>query len=109
MKNEKWLDDITGADLQKNFEYYLQNIDNQEIMDQLKWENPRLYDIVHRIDYILSFSNKQPIGKCPECGAEIIVDKDACEEYCRECGLVTRNSYPYVASQKYDLPYGIRL
>ena len=53
MKNEKWLDDITGADLQKNFEYYLQNIDNYEIMDMLKWENPRLYDIVHRSEYIL--------------------------------------------------------
>ena len=107
MKNET-LDD-TGADLQNNLDYYLQHIDNQEIMSKLKWENPILYETVQRINYLLSFANKEPIYNCPECGAEIEVDKDLCEEYCSQCGLITRNSYPYIAGQKYTLPYGIRL
>lgn len=106
MKNEN-VNDATKKEI--NLSYYLKHTGNPEIMSELRWENPSLYLLVRRLDYILSFSNKEPIYKCPECGADIEVDKDLCEEYCTRCGLVTRNDYPYVASQKYILPYGIRL
>lgn len=60
--------------------------------------------------YINTFINHQPLDTCPECGSEIkYSSEDEDETYCTKCGLVTSGSYPYVAGQKIDFPYGIRL
>lgn len=45
---------------------------------------------------------------CPECGKHTIkLDEEKCEEYCTQCGYITRASSRYVAGNKYDLPYGL--
>jgi len=68
-----------------------------------KWLNPRRY-------YIQSFLNHESLAYCPECQGEIeYSSEDEDEAYCTQCGLVTSASIRYVAGQKIDLPYGIRL
>ena len=69
-----------------------------------KWLNPRKY-------YINSFLNHESLKNCPECGGEIEYSSpdDEDEAYCINCGLITSASIQYVAGQKIDLPYGIRL
>jgi len=48
------------------------------------------------------------IDKCPNCKTLTIVrSENGSEEYCTQCGLITRASYDYVAGIKFDLPYGI--
>ena len=45
---------------------------------------------------------------CPECGTRTItLDQDKCEEYCTQCGYITRAATRYVAGNKIDLPYGL--
>lgn len=77
-------------------------------MDELKWEDPYFYDTIIRLHYIKQMQNHDNIYMCPECQGDIITD-EAGEEYCNECGLITRNCYPYTAGTKYELPYGLRL
>lgn len=68
-----------------------------------KWLNPRKY-------YIDSFLNHDSLRYCPECHHEIEYNtEDEDEAYCTYCGLVTSASIRYVAGQKIDLPYGLRL
>jgi len=46
---------------------------------------------------------------CVECfSTEFIIDEDY-EIKCKNCGLVHSNSYPYVAGEKIDLPWGLIL
>ena len=71
--------------------------------NEKKWLNPRRY-------YINSFLNHESLRYCPECGGEIeYSSEDEDEASCTGCGLVTSASISYVAGQKIDLPYGIRL
>ena len=88
--------------------YYLKHIGNIKMMGELKRDNRELYDKVHRLHYILSFANKEPIWKCPECGEDINVDEFG-EEYCPRCGLITRTHTNYNAGIQIKLPYGIKL
>ena len=45
---------------------------------------------------------------CEEChSTRIKTDKDACEVYCLDCGLVHQASIDYVAGNKIDLPWGL--
>lgn len=68
-----------------------------------KWLNPRKY-------YLNSFLNHESLRYCPECGGEVeYSSEDEDEAYCTECGLITSASIRYVAGNKIDLPYGIRL
>ena len=68
-----------------------------------KWVNPRGY-------FINSFLNHTSLKHCPECGGEVeYSSEDEDEAYCTECGLITSASIQYVAGNKIDLPYGIRL
>lgn len=46
---------------------------------------------------------------CPDCGAETRVDMDRCEAYCKECGLVTQATIPYVGVKKVSYMYGLLL
>ena len=68
-----------------------------------KWLHPRQY-------FLDSFLNHKPLNKCPECGHQIeYTDEDETEAYCTHCGLIVASSIQYVAGQKIDLPYGLRL
>ena len=87
--------------------YYLENIDDSEIMNELRWEDPYLYIQILRLHYIDSLQNKENIYQCPICRGEIITDNLG-EEYCCVCGLVTRTPYPYVAGQKIHVDYGLK-
>lgn len=112
MKNEGTEHEPTKENLgpQNLLEYYLDNLDNEEIMEELRWENPSLFRKIQRIHYIDSLRSKEPTGKCPECKSKtIIVDNDTCEEYCENCGLVTRNNYPYVAGIQHELYWGLKI
>lgn len=45
---------------------------------------------------------------CPHCGTRtIILDEEKCEEYCTQCGTITRAASRYVAGKKIDLHYGL--
>ncbi|MCR5027014.1 MAG: hypothetical protein K6A34_06205 [Methanobrevibacter sp.] len=45
---------------------------------------------------------------CPECKTRtIVLDKEKCEEYCINCGTITRASSRYVAGKQVDLAYGL--
>lgn len=69
-----------------------------------KWLHPRTH-------YIDTFLNHKSLKYCPECNGEIEYTNpdDQDEAYCTKCGLVTSASIRYVAGQKIDLPYGLRL
>ena len=69
-----------------------------------KWLHPRTH-------YIDTFLNHESLKYCPECNGEIEYSStdDEDEAYCTKCGLVTSASIRYVAGQKIDLPYGLRL
>lgn len=109
MKNDNLTSD-TDEELKENnpIKYYLKHIGNQKVMAELKRTDKDLYDKVQRLDYILSFANKEPIWKCPECKEHINIDEWG-EEYCPECGLITRTHYKYNAGIQIRLPYGIKL
>ena len=45
---------------------------------------------------------------CPECGTRtIVLDNEKCEEYCTQCGYITRAASRYIAGEKICLPYGL--
>lgn len=108
MKNENTLYYEQKLYEENPIRYYLKHIGNQKIMGELKRTDRELFDKVHRIHYIRSFSNKDPIWKCPECGQDIELDEWG-EEYCSKCGLVTRSHTNYNAGIQIYLPYGIKL
>ena len=95
--------ELTFPDLIK---YYLENYD-KEIIDTLRWEDPYLYETIVRLHYISQLKNKHNLHKCPECRGTISSDEQG-EEFCTDCGLVTRTFYLYVAGQKITLPYGLK-
>ena len=112
MKNDKGkLQNIKNEHLKTTdpFKYYLSNVDNEDVMTELKWINPIVFKKIIRLNYINSIRNKEPISKCPECGKPIQYDNDTCEEYCETCGVITRTSYPYTAGIKFTIEYGVRL
>ena len=79
------------------------NIEKMIKEQNKKWLNPRKY-------YLNSFLNHESLRYCPECGGEVeYSSEDEDEAYCTRCGLVTSASIRYVAGNKIDLPYGIRL
>ena len=86
--------------------YYLEHIGNQEIMSELRWKNPEVYEKVRRISYVLSFMNTEPIYSCPECRSSL--ESDDAEVFCSRCGLVVTASIQYVAGEKIFLPYGVK-
>ena len=104
--NDKISDD-DQLKLENPTEYYLKNIKDPEIMDELRWEDPYFYDYILRLHFINEMQNHENIYRCPECRGNIITD-DWGEEYCTNCGLVTRTHYPYTAGQPISLPYGIK-
>lgn len=93
--------------LENPIKYYLKNFDDEEIMAELRWEDPELYQKILRIVEIDGMKNKQQIYRCPECEKNIITDEWG-EEYCSNCGLVTRAHYPYVAGQRINLVFGLK-
>ena len=45
---------------------------------------------------------------CPECQTRtIILDDEKCEEYCTQCGTITRAASRYVAGKQVNLAYGL--
>ena len=100
-------DDDAGLKQKNPIKYYLKHYNNKKIMDELRWENPELYNRIQRLHKKWLITNHEPIYKCPECNQNIITDEWG-EEYCNNCGLVTRTHYPYVAGQKIHLPFGIK-
>ena len=45
---------------------------------------------------------------CPECRTRtIILDEEKCEEYCTQCGTITRAASRYVAGKQIELAYGL--
>lgn len=45
---------------------------------------------------------------CPECRTRtIILDEEKCEEYCTQCGTITRAASRYVAGKPIELAYGL--
>lgn len=45
---------------------------------------------------------------CPECQTRtIILDNEKCEEYCTQCGTITRAASRYVAGKQIELAYGL--
>ena len=88
--------------------YYLQHIGNQKIMERLRWEDIELYNLVQRLHFLKSFQNTEPIYNCPECGEDIREDEWG-EEYCPQCGLITRSHSTYTAGRKFELPFGLKL
>lgn len=65
----------------------------------IRMKNPRLF-------YIIKLQAKTPT-QCPECNTELTVDDE--QIYCSKCGLITQDSYNYIAGVKYNLPHGLRL
>lgn len=59
-----------------------------------------------RLNYIKKLQAKTP-HECPECNNELTVDDE--QIYCPKCGLVTQDSYNYIAGIKYTLPHGLKL
>lgn len=105
---ENFLDDDLQLRLENPTEYYLKNIEDHEIMAELRWEDPYFYDYILRLHFINEMQNHENIYRCPECRGNIITDIDSGEEYCTCCGLVTRTHYPYVAGQRVTLDYGLK-
>lgn len=93
--------------IENPLQYYLDNINDNDIMTELAWEDPELYQHVQRIYFIHKMQNHEPIYKCPECRGEIITDEWG-EEYCETCGQVTRTQFRYVAGHKIKLAYGLK-
>lgn len=105
--NENFSDDDLQLKLENPTKYYLENIDDAEIMNELKWEDPDLYLHILRLNFINKITDHEPIYRCPECRSNIITDEWG-EEYCSNCGLVTRTHYQYVAGQSIVLPFGLK-
>lgn len=109
MKNDNHISDEDEKLKTENpIKYYLKHYNDQKIMFELRQENRELYNKICRLHYILSFQNKEPIWRCPECGEHVNIDEWG-EEYCPTCGLVTRTHYNYNAGIQINLPYGIKL
>ena len=77
-------------------------------MERLRWEDIELYNLVQRLHFLKSFQNTEPIYNCPECGEDIREDEWG-EEYCPQCGLITRSHSTYTAGRKFELPFGLKL
>ena len=107
MCNENIRDDDAQLKLENPTKYYLKNIDDPEIMGELKWEDPYFYEYILRLHFIQKMQNHQNIYRCPECRGNIITDESG-EEYCNDCGLITRTHYPYVAGQRIIVDYGLK-
>ena len=72
-----------------------------EMKNNNRWLNPRLF-------YLNTFVKSMP-NTCPECGSELYSSEDGDETICTGCGLITSASTRYVAGERIDLLYGIRL
>ena len=59
-----------------------------------------------RLNYLKSLQAHIPV-RCPHCRTHLITDEE--QIYCPRCGLVTQDSYPYVAGEHFKLPHGLRL
>ena len=104
---ENYIDDDLQLLLENPTKYYLDHIDDIEIMMELARDDLDLYIHVTRLDFIRKMSNHEKIYHCPECHSNIIKDEWG-EEYCETCGLVTRTHYNYTAGQKISLPFGLK-
>jgi predicted RNA-binding Zn-ribbon protein involved in translation (DUF1610 family) len=51
----------------------------------------------------------EQLNLCPECGDDIVTDEDSGEDYCPGCGLVVSGPYLYVAGERIDYPYGLKV
>ena len=65
----------------------------------VRMKNPRL-------TYIKKLQAKTPT-ECPHCHGDLTVDDE--QIYCPTCGLVTQDSYNYVAGIQFHLPHGLKL
>lgn len=62
------------------------------------------------IDTEVDISILDDLEICPECKTRtIIFDEEKCEEYCINCGTITRASSKYVAGDLIELYYGLIL
>ena len=110
MNNEKEHDLDEKLKEENPIKYYLKHYGDQKIMMELRLENRELYNKIHRLHYILSMQSKEPVWKCPECNTKTIkLSENRSYEYCTKCGLITRVSIEYAASQKLNIAYGILL
>lgn len=101
------ISDDTKLQFENPLQYYLDHINDEEIMSELAWDDPEFYQHVKRIYFIQQMQNHENIHQCPECRGKIITDEWG-EEYCENCGLVTRTQIRYVAGHKIRLPYGLK-
>lgn len=66
---------------------------------------------IHRQDLLDDLDigiEEEDVEVCPECGTRtIVLDEDKCEEYCTQCGYITRAASCYVGGRKIVLPYGL--
>ena len=107
MRIGNFIDDDLKLRLENPTQYYLEHIDDNQIMMELAMEDLDLYLHVLRLEFIHKMSNHEPISNCPECRSVIITDEWG-EEYCSNCGLITRTYYDYVAGQHINLPFGLK-
>lgn len=110
MHAEKICDDNT-LKTENPISYYLQNFKDEEVqkeLSELAWTDHDLYQRILRLHFIYEMSNHEHINTCPECHSIIITDEWG-EEYCSNCGIVTRSFYQYVAGQKIKLHYGCKV
>ena len=102
-----FIDEDLKQKLENPTQYYLDHIHDEKIMLELAGGDIEYYQYILRLDFIDKMSNHEHIYQCPECQGNIITDIWG-EEYCEKCGLVTRTHYPYVASQRITLDYGLK-
>ena len=72
-----------------------------------RWLEPYNYRKKQRLLEILKLQYHMP-NSCPECGHDLVFTEN-CEVYCSHCGLVVMDSIPYVAGNRIEYPFGLRL
>lgn len=105
---ENYIDKNLQLQLLNPTKYYLNHIDDEEIMLELARDDPYLFQHVIRQDYIQKISSHERLYQCPECQSNIVQDEWG-EQYCPNCGVVTRSHSRYVAGFKHELSYGLKI
>lgn len=72
---ENFVDDALQLRLENPIKYYLDYIDDEEIMIELIQDDPYLYQHIRRLNFINKMINHENMHQCPECRSNIINDE----------------------------------